>query len=102
MEFAAEFDFRLNVLVIVTESHFSQLDTKSELTACCHLVLILHIGMYISEKQLLVIEISQTKTHALIWCIALQSDFVIGFDDIVKDSFIEDLNFHLKSLYSQK
>ena len=66
MELSTEFDFCFDVLVVITECHLSQLDTKSELASFCHFVLILNVRMHITKEQLFVLLITQSDSNTLV------------------------------------
>ncbi len=50
MEFSAKFDLCLNILEVITESHFGQLDTQCELSTLLDFVFVLYIWVHIAEK----------------------------------------------------
>ena len=54
MKLSTKFDFGLNELVVVRKSHLCKLHAKSELAALVDFILILHVRMHITKKQLLV------------------------------------------------
>ena len=83
VEFCGKFSLGLNKLELFIKSHFSQLNAELELATLLDLVLVLHIWVHVTKEELLVSLVRKADTHSLVSGVALETQLVVCFNDIV-------------------
>lgn len=95
MELRRKLDFCFDLHGWVWESLLSELNTELVDSGLGCLILILHVGMHVSEKELLITLICELQPDTLIGGLALGSQTVIGLHKRFQNLFVKHLNLHL-------
>ena len=85
MEFSGEFDFCFYLVVAFDERLLGQLNAHLVHSCISRLILVLNVGMDVTEEQLFVVLVGQFQTDSLRCGFAFVSESVVDFDDVVED-----------------
>ena len=102
VEFGRELNLGLDLLVIISEGVFCDLNTQLIFTSIVSFIFILNVRVNITIEELVFILVSEHESDTLVWCTSTLDESIIGFDQGLQDGFIHNLDLHLQSLQQRK
>ena len=102
VEFGRELNLGLDLLVIISEGVFCDLNAQLIFTSIVSFIFILNVRVNITIEELVFILVSEHESDTLVWCTSTLDESIIGFDQGLQDGFIHNLDLHLKSLQQRK
>ena len=102
VEFGGELNLGLDLLVIISEGVFCDLNAQLIFTSIVSFIFILNVRVNITIEELVFILVSEHESDTLVWCTSTLDESIIGFDQGLQDGFIHNLDLHLQSLQQRK
>lgn len=81
VEFSGELDLSLNLLVIVHEGIFGELDAQFVLTSLLCLILVLHVRVHVSVEEPCAILVFERESYSLVRDTTLLDELIIGLHE---------------------
>ena len=81
VEFSGELDLSLNLLVIVHEGIFGELDAQFVLTSLLCLILVLHVRVHVSVEEPRAVFVFERESDSLVRDTTLLDELIIGLHE---------------------
>merc|ERR1711994_278566 len=80
VEFGRELNLGLDLLVIISEGVFCDLNAQLIFTSIVSFIFILNVRVNITIEELVFILVSEHESDSLVWCTSTLDESIIGFD----------------------